>query len=110
MYSRHIERHATDRIGWLRASVLGANDGIISTAALILGVAAADSTRTAGLTAGGAGLAGHLQGQRGDDAAAHAGAMHAAEQANQEYREEAAVRHHVKSESRRWRDGAKGRR
>ena len=35
------EAHRTDRIGWLRASVLGANDGIISTASLMLGVAAA---------------------------------------------------------------------
>lgn len=54
--ARHKERHYTHRTGWIRASVLGANDGIISTAALILGVAAADSTRTAILTAGVAGL------------------------------------------------------
>jgi VIT1/CCC1 family predicted Fe2+/Mn2+ transporter len=38
---RHIERHKTHRIGWLRAAVLGANDGIVSTASLVLGVAAA---------------------------------------------------------------------
>lgn len=38
---RHIERHRTQRIGWLRAAVLGANDGIVSTASLVLGVAAA---------------------------------------------------------------------
>jgi VIT1/CCC1 family predicted Fe2+/Mn2+ transporter len=38
---RHSERHRTDRIGWLRAAVLGANDGIVSTASLVLGVAAA---------------------------------------------------------------------
>jgi len=38
---RHRERHRTDRIGWLRAAVLGANDGIVSTASLVLGVAAA---------------------------------------------------------------------
>jgi len=38
---RHAERHANDRIGWLRAAVLGANDGIVSTASLVLGVAAA---------------------------------------------------------------------
>ena len=37
---KHIERHKTHRIGWLRAAVLGANDGIVSTASLILGVAA----------------------------------------------------------------------
>ena len=52
----HPERHAIHRIGLLRASVLGANDGIISTACLILGVAAADSGRDAILTAGIAGL------------------------------------------------------
>jgi VIT1/CCC1 family predicted Fe2+/Mn2+ transporter len=52
----HPERHAIHRIGLLRASVLGANDGIISTACLILGVAAADSGREAILTAGTAGL------------------------------------------------------
>jgi VIT1/CCC1 family predicted Fe2+/Mn2+ transporter len=40
MAPRHIERHRTDRIGWLRAAVLGANDGIVSTASLVLGVAA----------------------------------------------------------------------
>ena len=54
--ARPTERHFTHRTGWIRASVLGANDGIISTAALILGVAAADSGRTAVLTAGVAGL------------------------------------------------------
>jgi VIT1/CCC1 family predicted Fe2+/Mn2+ transporter len=53
---RHNERHLGHRIGWLRASVLGANDGIISTAALLLGVAAANSSRSAILTAGMAGL------------------------------------------------------
>lgn len=53
---RHSEGHYGHRVGWLRAMVLGANDGIISTAALLLGVAAADSTRTAILTAGMAGL------------------------------------------------------
>jgi VIT1/CCC1 family predicted Fe2+/Mn2+ transporter len=53
---RHSEGHYAHRVGWLRAMVLGANDGIISTAALLLGVAAADSTRTAILTAGMAGL------------------------------------------------------
>jgi VIT1/CCC1 family predicted Fe2+/Mn2+ transporter len=53
---RHSEGHFGHRIGWLRAMVLGANDGIISTAALLLGVAAADSSRSAILTAGMAGL------------------------------------------------------
>lgn len=56
---RHIERHRTQHIGWLRASVLGANDGIVSTASLIVGIAAAHSsigtilmTGVAGLVAG----------------------------------------------------------
>ena len=52
----HLERHSAHRIGLLRAMVLGANDGIISTACLVLGVAAANSTRSVILTAGMAGL------------------------------------------------------
>jgi len=54
--STHDEGHGGTRVGLLRAMVLGANDGIISTACLVLGVAAADSSRTAILTAGMAGL------------------------------------------------------
>jgi vacuolar iron transporter family protein len=53
---RHPENHFVDRIGWLRAAVLGANDGIISTASLIVGVAAAAATQTDVLIAGVAGL------------------------------------------------------
>ena len=53
---RHIERHRTHRIGWLRAAVLGANDGIVSTASLILGVAAAGASSESVLIAGVAGL------------------------------------------------------
>lgn len=53
---RHTERHATDRIGWLRAAVLGANDGIVSTASLIAGVAAASADRQTLLLTGVAGL------------------------------------------------------
>ncbi len=53
---RHPERHRTERIGWLRAAVLGANDGIVSTASLVVGVAAATPTREAVLAAGVAGL------------------------------------------------------
>jgi len=53
---RHLERHRTDRIGWLRAAVLGANDGIVSTASLVLGVAAAGATPKSILIAGIAGL------------------------------------------------------
>ncbi|MDZ4797165.1 MAG: VIT family protein [Bryobacteraceae bacterium] len=52
----HRERHRTERIGWLRAAVLGANDGIVSTASLVVGVAAADSIRSTVLVAGVAGL------------------------------------------------------
>lgn len=53
---RHGERHRTERIGWLRAAVLGANDGIVSTASLVLGVAAAGADSKAVLVAGVAGL------------------------------------------------------
>ena len=53
---RHSENHRTHRIGWLRAAVLGANDGIVSTASLIVGVAAAESSRGSVLVAGIAGL------------------------------------------------------
>lgn len=52
----HRERHRSDRIGWLRAAVLGANDGIVSTASLVVGVAAADATGQGVLLAGVAGL------------------------------------------------------
>lgn len=58
-YSRHLELHRTDRIGWLRASVLGANDGLISTASLVVGVTSAGAelrsivvSAVAGLLAG----------------------------------------------------------
>jgi VIT1/CCC1 family predicted Fe2+/Mn2+ transporter len=53
---RHIEWHRTHRIGWLRAAVLGANDGIVSTASLVLGVAAAEATPKSIFIAGVAGL------------------------------------------------------
>jgi vacuolar iron transporter family protein len=53
---RHRERHRTEHTGWLRAAVLGANDGILSTASLVLGVAAASGTRGNVLVAGVAGL------------------------------------------------------
>ena len=52
----HSERHASSRIGWLRAAVLGANDGIVSTASLIVGVAAADASRSGILLSGVAAL------------------------------------------------------
>jgi vacuolar iron transporter family protein len=53
---RHSEKHRVNRIGWMRAAVLGANDGIVSTASLIVGVAAAAATRSDVLLAGVAGL------------------------------------------------------
>ena len=56
MIREHQERHRTERIGWLRAAVLGANDGIVSTASMIIGVAAADAARSEVLIAGVAGL------------------------------------------------------
>jgi VIT1/CCC1 family predicted Fe2+/Mn2+ transporter len=56
MALRHLERHRTDRIGWLRAAVLGANDGIVSTASLVIGVAAANATHGNVMIAGIAGL------------------------------------------------------
>ena len=56
MQMPHNEMHRSHRVGWLRAAVLGANDGIVSTASLVIGVAAADSSRSAVLLAGVAGL------------------------------------------------------
>jgi VIT1/CCC1 family predicted Fe2+/Mn2+ transporter len=56
MSPRHTETHRTDRIGWLRAAVLGANDGIVSTASLVLGVAAAGASHGSIMVAGIAGL------------------------------------------------------
>jgi len=53
---RHIERHRSGRIGWLRAAVLGANDGIVSTASLVVGVAAANASAGTVLVSGIAGL------------------------------------------------------
>jgi VIT1/CCC1 family predicted Fe2+/Mn2+ transporter len=53
---RHIEHHRTERIGWLRAAVLGANDGIVSTASLVLGVAAASASHASILLTGVAAL------------------------------------------------------
>jgi VIT1/CCC1 family predicted Fe2+/Mn2+ transporter len=53
---RHKERHRSERIGWLRAAVLGANDGIVSTASLVLGVAGAGANKSNIVIAGIAGL------------------------------------------------------
>ena len=54
--SDHPEQHLVSRIGWLRAAVLGANDGIVSTASLIVGVAAASATQSEIVLTGAAGL------------------------------------------------------
>ena len=56
MSRAHSEVHLIERVGWLRAAILGANDGIVSTASLIVGVAAASQGRTEILVAGVAGL------------------------------------------------------
>lgn len=56
MRKRHWERHTTERMGWLRAAVLGANDGIVSTSSLVLGVAAASAGRGSVMLAGTAAL------------------------------------------------------
>jgi len=56
MLKVHLERHYAGRIGWLRAAVMGANDGIVSTASLVIGVAAAQAVRNDVLIAGIAGL------------------------------------------------------
>lgn len=56
MRRAHLERHRLQRVGWLRAAVLGANDGIVSTASLVLGVAAANASQQNVVIAGVAGL------------------------------------------------------
>ena len=56
--AKHLELHLVDRIGWLRAAVLGANDSIVSTASLVVGVAAASNTTSEALVAGIVGLVG----------------------------------------------------
>ena len=69
----HWERHRTDRIGWLRAAVMGANDGIVSTASLLLGVAAAGTDRSGLLVAGVAALvAGAMSMAAGEYVSVHA--------------------------------------
>jgi VIT1/CCC1 family predicted Fe2+/Mn2+ transporter len=70
---RHAERHRTDRIGWLRAAVLGANDGIVSTASLVVGVAAANASQSSVLITGIAGLvAGAMSMAAGEYVSVHA--------------------------------------
>ena len=68
----HRERHRTERIGWLRATVLGANDGVLSTASLVLGVAAAHATHSNVLVAGIAGpVAGAMSMAAGEYVSVH---------------------------------------
>lgn len=89
----HTERHRTDRIGWLRASVLGANDGIVSTASLVLGVAAANATQSGVLVAGIAGLvAGAMSMAAGEYVSVHS-------QADTEQADLARERHELKSDA-----------
>src|ERR1035441_3405765 len=72
MSSSHRERHRTERVGWLRASVLGANDGILSTASLVLGVAAAHGTHSNVVVAGVAGrVAGAMSMAAGEYVSVH---------------------------------------
>lgn len=69
---RHIEKHRTSRMGWLRAAVLGANDGIVSTASLIVGVAAANANQSSLLLTGVAALvAGALSMAAGEYVSVH---------------------------------------
>jgi VIT1/CCC1 family predicted Fe2+/Mn2+ transporter len=90
---RHTERHRTDRIGWLRASVLGANDGIVSTASLVLGVAAANGTHSSVLVAGIAGLvAGAMSMAAGEYVSVHS-------QADTEQADLARERHELKTDA-----------
>jgi vacuolar iron transporter family protein len=65
------ERHRSGRIGWLRAAVLGANDGILSTSSLVLGVAAAHATHRSVLVAGMADLALERAERKADDKGEH---------------------------------------
>lgn len=89
---RHSERHRTERIGWLRASVLGANDGIVSTASLVLGVAAAHGTHSSVLVAGIAGLvAGAMSMAAGEYVSVHS-------QADTEQADLARERHELKTD------------
>jgi len=91
---RHPERHRNDRIGWLRAAVLGANDGIVSTASLVLGVAAANAAPSAILLSGVAGLvAGAMSMAAGEYVSVHAQADTEAADLRKESAELAADHH-----------------
>ncbi len=88
---RHTERHRSTRIGWLRATVLGANDGIVSTASLLVGVAAANASHATLVTTGVAGLvAGALSMAAGEYVSVHSQADTEAADLSRERRELAA--------------------
>src|SRR6202790_631780 len=88
------ERHRTGRIGWLRAAVLGANDGLLSTSSLVLGVAAAHATHSNVLVAGVAGLvAGAMSMAAGEYVSVHS-------QADTEQAELALERRELKADDR----------
>lgn len=88
MHHRHSERHVTGRMGWLRAAVLGANDGIVSTASLVLGVAAAHASSQNILIAGTAGLvAGAMSMAAGEYVSVHSQADSEAAELARERRE-----------------------
>ena len=88
MHHRHHERHVTERMGWLRAAVLGANDGIVSTASLVLGVAAAQAGTGNVLLAGTAGLvAGAMSMAAGEYVSVHSQADSEAADMERERRE-----------------------
>ena len=76
MSRMRAEEHRTDRIGWLRAAVLGANDGIVSTSSLVIGVAAAEGTHKSILVAGVASLvAGAMSMAAGEYVSVHSQAV-----------------------------------
>lgn len=90
---KHSERHVTARINWLRAAVLGANDGIVSTASLVLGVAAAHASHASILVSGTAGLvAGAMSMAAGEYVSVHS-------QADIENAELAKERHELRTDS-----------
>lgn len=98
MRRRHIEWHRTAQTGWLRAAVLGANDGIVSTASLILGVAAAQGSHESVLVAGTAGLvAGAMSMAAGEYVSVHSQAdteRADLERERQELKTDLAAEHH----------------
>ncbi len=102
MHSRNHERHTLGRSGWLRAAVLGANDGIVSTSSLILGVAAAHASHMDLLLSGTAGLvAGAMSMATGEYVSVHSQAdteAAALAQERRELREDPDGEHHELSE------------